>query len=482
MDSGTSSLSAAEPQGDQAPRILLAPERDRSDGSAAVRLAAAAGLFLDPWQQLVLEVVLGRSKSGRWAAKESCLIVARQNGKGSVLEALELYALFVLREPLILHTAHEFKTAKDAYRRVVGLIQSTPTLANRVAAYPRNPSEFGVDLKTGERLRFIARSSGSGRGYTAHRVILDEAYKLGEEAMSALGPTMKAVPDAQIMYASSAAWATSDQLHAVRKRALAGESKRLAYLEWSAPEDCDPADPKAWAQANPGLGIRISHEAMRDDLDMLPLSAFRREDLSIPDGATGEAVLPMDAWRACQARGARSTARAVFAVDIAPDRSSGSIGVASRMPGGKILVEVVDHRPGTAWLIPKLIDLSKRWRPGALLLDPGAPAGSLVRDLTDAKIEPRLINSREYGQSCGAFYDAVMTASVRHLGDPLLDASVGAATKRKLGDAWAWDRLGGADITPLVACTLAFWGVANRKTSRFVNLSAALEAADQQES
>ena len=46
---------------------------------------------------------------------EVALIVSRQNGKGSILEALELAALFlddfIPPRGLILHSAHEFKTA-----------------------------------------------------------------------------------------------------------------------------------------------------------------------------------------------------------------------------------------------------------------------------------------------------------------------------------------------------------------------------------
>ena len=202
-------------------------------GAEAVELAEAAGLHLDPWQQHVLEVALNEAADGRWAAFEVCLLVARQNGKGSILEALELAALFTLRLPLTLATAHEFKTAKDAFRRVSGIIKANDFLFSRVAAMPRNPSEFGIDLLTGERLRFIARSSGSGRGYTADLVIIDEAFRLDGGAMAALLPTLSAAPNPMIWYASSAPMSTSEQLHAVRRRALTavsgGDPGRLAF-------------------------------------------------------------------------------------------------------------------------------------------------------------------------------------------------------------------------------------------------------------
>ena len=76
---------------------------------------------------------MGETAAGRWAAFEVGLIVPRQNGKGSILEALELAALFLADPdappPLILHSAHEFKTSAEHFRRVRDLIEATPLLA-----------------------------------------------------------------------------------------------------------------------------------------------------------------------------------------------------------------------------------------------------------------------------------------------------------------------------------------------------------------
>lgn len=37
--------------------------------------------------------------------------------------------------------------------------------------------------------------------------------------------------------------------------------------------------------------------------------------------------------------------------------------------------------------------------------------------------------------------------------------AVTSATKRRVGEAWAWARRGNADISPLIAVTLARWGL-----------------------
>ena len=101
------SRSVARPGG--RPRIGTWPKARSSAGTEAVELAASAGLILDDWQRFALECALGEDRDGRWAAFEVGLVVPRQNGKGSILEARELAGLFLFGEQLILHSAHEFK-------------------------------------------------------------------------------------------------------------------------------------------------------------------------------------------------------------------------------------------------------------------------------------------------------------------------------------------------------------------------------------
>ena len=124
--------------GSRTPRVSSYPPFPTSAGQDAVDLAASAGLHLYPWQQDVLRLSLGERPDGTWATPDVGLIVPRQNGKGTVLEARELAGLFLFGES-ILHTSHEFKTSMDHYRRIERLIRQTPDLHRKVAAYPKAP-------------------------------------------------------------------------------------------------------------------------------------------------------------------------------------------------------------------------------------------------------------------------------------------------------------------------------------------------------
>jgi hypothetical protein len=68
--------------------------------------------------------------------------------------------------------------------------------------------------------------------------------------------------------------------------------------------------------------------------------------------------------------------------------------------------------------------------------------------------------AREVAAACGQFYDAVTEQSLSHLDQAPLASALAGAQQRPLGDAWAWARrIVSVDISPLVAATLAKWGL-----------------------
>src|SRR3954470_3723323 len=155
------------------PRVRSVPEYDFTSGDDAIELAASAGLILDPWQQLAVRDILAENAAGNWLTFESGLLVPRQNGKGAILEAIEIADMFLFGAQLVIHTAHEFKTAQEAFRRVLFLVENTDALRKRVDRVRTSHGDEGIELKNGARLRFLARSGGSGRGFSCDRLIYD---------------------------------------------------------------------------------------------------------------------------------------------------------------------------------------------------------------------------------------------------------------------------------------------------------------------
>lgn len=462
--------------GAQRPSLLSVPEFSSSTGAEAVEVAALAGLTLDPWQEFVLHNALGERDNGHWAAFEVGVEVARQNGKGGILEARELAGLFVLGERLIIHSAHEFPTSLEAFRRLLDLIEGTPDFDSRVKRVSRAHGEEGIELKTGQRIRFRTRTKGGGRGFSADCLILDEAMVIPEAMHGALLPTLSARPNPQVWYTGSAVDQESMDnglvFARVRERAVKGGDPSLAYFGWSAdahdPERVGDAATLAetWARANPGLGIRISLEHVEREQRSMDPRTFAVERLGVGDwpqpNAAGRDGIPIDAWNALKEPSSTIVGPVTFAFDVRPNRGSSAICAAGLRADGLRHVEVIDHRAGTGWVVDRLVSLVAAHPSGDVLFDAAGPASSLGVQAENAGVAVKSVKSAEHAQACGDLFDAVQQKSVRHLGTPELSAAVMGAVKRPLGDAWAWSRKGSAvDISPLVAATLAAWGASN---------------------
>lgn len=475
-------------RGAQKPRVARFPEYVSSAAPEFIDLAASAGLHLDPWQRYVLTHGLGERRGGTWASLKCSCWVPRQNGKGAVIETLELGWLFLTGERLILHSAHEYKTAQEGFLRIKELISNTPDLDRRVNKYWQANGEQGIELTKaagGARLRFIARSRGSGRGFTGDKNVLDEAQELNGAQMAALLPTLSARPDPQLWFFGTPPENPDAWCYGLRDDGEAG-LPRMAHFDWGA--DLDVTDERAvrralkdrdlWYACNPALGIRITEEFVEDEAKPSGLGdEFPKERLGVwhPRLAEGSSVLSLADWSAIEDEQSRRAGAVALAVDIAPSREWASIAVYGLREDGLGHAEVIDHRKGTDWLVERLVQLRDRRNPVAVALDVKGPVGSLLVALEKAGFERHNdVDEPKYGQlaiptaqevaaGCGQFVDAVSQGTMRHIGQDEIATAIRGAKQRPLGDSWAWGRrLSTVDISPLVAVTLARWAYESR--------------------
>ena len=279
------------PTASQRPTLLhLPPEiTDTAIGDIAVDFAReVCGLDLYDWQAWALRNILARRADGNWAARDSGLEIPRQNGKNSVLEALELYLIFLGGARLVVHSAHEQPTAEMHFARLRSLIEASDELMD---AMPRTGNQGfhtangkeRIELADGRRISFKTRTKKAGRGPSPDAIIFDEAMELDARSMGALTPSLSARRKALLVFTSSSPRRDSEMLHRLRARAASGGGGRLFYAAWNSEPDVDPFDESNWFRCNPSLEMGDDErpgkqiDAMRADLDLMTPQKFAVE-------------------------------------------------------------------------------------------------------------------------------------------------------------------------------------------------------------
>ena len=472
-----------------APDFHTSPAYSRTLGPLVGRLAARVGFAPYPEQQLLLDdtFALDPKNPDRMASFDIGVVGARQQLKTGFLKMTALGWLFITEEELIIWSAHEFSTSKEAFGDMMALIARSPELSRRVRYRGGAVPEIQVldpdgGAKPKSILRFKARTnSGGGRGLTGSKVILDEAFNLEAEMVGAMLPTMISRPKGQVVYASSAGMARSVILRSIRDRGRAGWT-RMAYAEWlAARKDCEQPtcqhavgtpgcaldDVALWRKACP-ITDRKDHEEMQAIRDLrnspaMPPEMFMRECLGWWDEPLGDSPIPETVWTPLTDPTSTASEWTVV-LEVTPERDWACIVAAGMSPSGRVHVEITqnsatgefDHRPGTAWVVDRLVPVLNG---NPLYIAAGSAAESLVPDLQKAGIWVIRIPTKDIPAACGRFYDLAMSAQLAHTGQTDLAAAVTSARQKFLGDkTFTWVRPSGvSDISAMYGATLAAW-------------------------
>lgn len=410
-----------------------------------------------PWQRHLLKLGLELGDDGHLAFREVRYSTPRQSGKTTVQKAV---ALRVAEDVPRSTSAYTAQTGQDA-RDVIAL-EWGPHLEELYPcrAYKANGSER-IQFENGSRIRAVANTTSAGHGKTLELAEHDEIFSwVDDRLIQACRPAMITVRDAQAWTCSTMGTLESEVWHGMvddgRARVEAGTSGRIAYVEYSAPDDADPYDPRVWWACMPALGFTVTEEAIRGELAEWGLDAFRRMYLNQRTETT-VALIPDKQWRACLDPDCMPNGELHLALDVAPGGDGGRA-TAFVVCGTNRALGVVDHRPGVEWAIDRLEELDQEHSFTSISVDSVGPIRSLLPEIENV-VGPKRLRVRGTADACaaaGRLHQAILEGSMRHRGQESLDDAVRGSAKRNVGDSWVFGRrISSADVSPLVAAALA---------------------------
>lgn len=344
-----------------------------------------------------------------------------------------------------------------------------PTSTHFVLSNGKESIEWPGD---GRQITFPPNASGA-HGGVLDRVDIDEAFAhVDNRAEKGSRPAMITRPSPQIVIKSTAGTAESLYLRGKvdggRERVASGVEGHVYYLEYAAnPEAGDDIhDPAHWPRWMPALGyvqsledLIIEHDNMMADPD--GEDEWSRAFCNLWTGRVAR-IIPAGAWAKCLDPESAITERRLW---IAADSSPGpspmsSVSIAGYRADGSIHVEVLAHHPGKEWLAETIGKITRAQSIEKLYIDPKGPINSVLPDIRlSANTNIEIIDAETMAALSTRFLDGVIGGTVRHRGQPPLDAAAAGAAKRTLLDSWAFARRPSSeDISPLVSCAAAHWG------------------------
>lgn len=459
----TKSQGVALLEGQAPPRILHAPRVRDNAWEDVSDLVAAYGLTLDQWQEEVLRAGLGERSDGRWAARQVGVSAPRQQGKTMLIVARVLAGLLLFDEKIIIVSAHRQDTARETFFRLVQIIEDNPNLEERVDFIARSEMREFIRMKSGQEVRFKARSSGSGRGFSCDCLMLDEAQILSAEAWAAILPTMSARPNPQVWLMGTPPTAADDGevFGRIRSAGIEGTERTIAYLEWSATPEDDFDDPRTWAKANPAFGGRISLEAIESERASMGDEQFAMERLGMwADAAAAHAALDVEQWDARTIEAA-SSAWPLAAVGLDMDKQGRTwLAVAAHADDPVVHVELTAVDPleqGVDAAVSLLWQMCKRRRPVVLPADSGAAV--LEPALRAKQMKVYRLSPIEMVQASMSLAQAMKDKTISHLDDAVLAQGVRESSRVGMkGSQWRLGREGEQSGAPIQAAACAHMG------------------------
>lgn len=351
----------------------------------------------------------------------------------------------------------------------------------------RNGGREKLEFANGSVIVVVPPTPAAVRSKAADDIVIDEAGEFdgakGEEFMNGVLPLMDTRGErAQLIIAGTPGKMRVGMFWELLEAGRKGDDDYMGILDYSASdEDYATLNPIEWDKLTPDeqewereLWRRVhpGPSAIKDDgtpLTSMRTLERRRRQMTFPqfvreylcvwplDAATS--ALDMEAWGKLARPTPFMPDKFAWAFDVAPDGSSSALVAAWREENGEGWFEVMDHRPGTDWLMEEIRKVQRAGQTHPVVYD---------RIGANMEVATRLETDRQGLRSKGLFFmQGVVPAEaafvrelregrLRHSNQVSLNQALAGATWRVTEGARLWGRkASSSDLSPAVAAALA---------------------------
>jgi hypothetical protein len=465
----------------------------RTVGGGVAKVARALRTPLMPWQQYTADVLGEVDARGFLVHPFAVVSVQRQAGKTQLDLAQSVHRCLWIPGARVWHTAQTGQDAAEHWWELVEALMTSP-LAELVEGKPRKSAgSQALTFVNGSKLRPHPPTRDALHGKQSDLNNVDEGWSFeearGAELLQAIIPTQATRNRPPWAGAQTIVWSTmgdaaSSWFHGLVDAATEGVSvledvPPPAGFIWGIPDDVDPDDIEAVARYHPAVGHTQTVDTLRR---ARATPKMTREDFARAYGnrRTGgrTRIIPEPAWDAARTW-EDLIGRVAYGVGVYEPRDGGNVTgalvAAAWGPDGVPVVEVLEHRPGRAWLKARVEGLTDRGQ--GVAVDRRGPAGPVADQLELAGVELLPLSGLDKAAACQELWDRLCDTEAREHGprfrhraehpapeDPdeglpasRLDAAVDVAARRFIGDgAWVWSAKDSqGDVAVLEAATLA---------------------------
>jgi phage terminase large subunit-like protein len=271
---------------------------------------AGQKIVLITWERDFLQRCFGwRRPDGTRRFRSAYIEIAKKNGKSTLMSVASLYLVLADDEgaPEVYLNAASRDQASIIFDEAARMVRRSPALAKRVEVIDSRKTIVAGDGK------IVANSSDADKrdGPNASGVIFDEVHRLPDRELWDVFEYATLARSQPLRIAITTAGEDEDGVWFEQRRySEQVESGIIPDIEhlgivFRALETDDIDDPATWKKANPSLGITLTEDDFRADLEeakAVPakLGNFKRLRLNIVTRAAGKFV-DMKDWDACNA-------------------------------------------------------------------------------------------------------------------------------------------------------------------------------------